>query len=156
MNRPPSRSTLEPELRPQLEALTAAYAAAEPFAAPELERLLRAQAEVSGGKAGPLIHATRVAVTGRANSPGLFDVLELIGKERVVDRLRAGVASSRPISNSSINTDGICYTRVFVLPERASSVAIRSRCRLPSRSPRLSTTHFSKRTAISSRSVVGA
>jgi glutamyl-tRNA synthetase len=87
-----SKHLSKPELRPQLEALTAAYAAAEPFAAPELERLLRAQAEVSGGKAGPLIHATRVAVTGRANSPGLFDVLELIGKERVVDRLRAGVA----------------------------------------------------------------
>src|SRR5687768_17701986 len=32
----------KPELRPQLEALMAAYAAAEPFSAPELERLLRA------------------------------------------------------------------------------------------------------------------
>jgi glutamyl-tRNA synthetase len=34
-----------------------------------------------------LIHATRVAVTGQAVSPGLFDVLALVGRERVLRRL---------------------------------------------------------------------
>ena len=82
----------KPEIGPQLAALAAAYATAEPFTAPELERILRAQADTNGSKAGPLIHATRVSVTGRANSPGLFDVIELIGKERVVRRLEAGCA----------------------------------------------------------------
>ena len=48
---------------------------------------VRATAETRGIKAGVLIHATRVAVTGRAVSPGIFDVLELIGRERVLNRL---------------------------------------------------------------------
>jgi glutamyl-tRNA synthetase len=34
-----------------------------------------------------LIHATRVAVTGRTASPGLFEVLALLGRERTVARL---------------------------------------------------------------------
>ena len=46
-------------------------------------------AEVRGIKPGVLIHATRVAVTGQGNSPGLFEVLGLIGRDRVVDRLAA-------------------------------------------------------------------
>ena len=40
-----------------------------------------------GIKAGALIHATRVAVTGQAVSPGIFEVLELVGRERAVARL---------------------------------------------------------------------
>jgi glutamyl-tRNA synthetase len=34
-----------------------------------------------------LIHAARVAVTGRATSPGLFEVLELLGRERACLRI---------------------------------------------------------------------
>ena len=51
---------------------------------------MRALAESRGVKAAALIHATRVAVTGRAVSPGLFEVLELMGRERVTLRLRRG------------------------------------------------------------------
>jgi glutamyl-tRNA synthetase len=79
------------DLREPLDALAAAFERAASFTAATLESSLRSLAEQRGLKAGPLIHATRVAVTGRANSPGLFEVLELIGKERVVARLRAGV-----------------------------------------------------------------
>jgi len=59
----------------------------EPFDAPTLETGLRGLADARGVKAGDLIHATRVAVTGKAVSPGLFDVLELVGRDRVVSRL---------------------------------------------------------------------
>jgi len=40
-------------------------------------------------KAATLIHAARVAVTGKTVSPGLFEVLGLLGRERVLSRLRA-------------------------------------------------------------------
>ena len=53
-------------------------------------------------KAGALIHATRVAVTGRAVSPGLFEVLALLGRDRVVERLAAlerHLASQTPASH---------------------------------------------------------
>jgi glutamyl-tRNA synthetase len=76
----------------QLEALASAYRALEPFDQAALERTLRATADTHGSKAGPLIHATRVAVTGRAVSPGLFEVLELVGRDRVVTRLKAAAA----------------------------------------------------------------
>ncbi len=84
------------DLREPLLRLSEAFMAADPFDAALLETILRAQAEASGIKAGPLIHATRVSVTGRANSPGLFEVLELIGRDRVVERLRTAVALLPP------------------------------------------------------------
>ena len=44
-------------------------------------------AEARGVKAGTLIHAVRVAVTGTAVSPGLFEVVALVGRARVHARL---------------------------------------------------------------------
>ena len=58
-----------------------------PFDPPSLEAALRTVAEERGIKAGVLIHAARVAVTGQAVSPGIFEVLELVGRERVLERL---------------------------------------------------------------------
>jgi glutamyl-tRNA synthetase len=75
------------DLRPHLAAGRDCVRAAEPFAAAPLEAALRDLAAARGLKAGPLIHATRVAVTGQAVSPGVFDVLELMGRDRVVARL---------------------------------------------------------------------
>jgi glutamyl-tRNA synthetase len=53
-----------------------------------LERDLRALAEGRGIKAAVLIHAARLAVTGRMVSPGLFEMLALVGRDEVVTRLR--------------------------------------------------------------------
>jgi glutamyl-tRNA synthetase len=75
------------ELRESFHALRDAVAAAQPFSQAELERTTREIADARGVKAASLIHATRVAVTGRAASPGLFEVLELLGRERVVARM---------------------------------------------------------------------
>ena len=61
--------------------------ATDPFDAPTLEGALRALAAELDIKAGVLIHATRVAVTGQTASPGIFDVLELVGRDRVVARI---------------------------------------------------------------------
>ena len=54
-----------------------------------LERALRQLAEERGVKAGVLIHATRIAMTGRMVSPGLFEMLVVLGRERVLARLQA-------------------------------------------------------------------
>ena len=54
-----------------------------------LEPTLRGRPTSRESKAGALIHATRVAVTGRAVSPGLFEVLELLGRQRTVTRMKA-------------------------------------------------------------------
>lgn len=46
-------------------------------------------------KPAALIHATRVSVTGRVVSPGLFEVLELLGSARVIDRLERAAAMAQ-------------------------------------------------------------
>ncbi|HWB31465.1 MAG TPA: glutamate--tRNA ligase [Vicinamibacterales bacterium] len=66
------------------------------FDATSLEAALRALADVRGIKAGVLIHATRVAVTGQSASPGLFEVLELVGRDRVLARID-DVLQGRPV-----------------------------------------------------------
>ena len=71
-----------------LEALAARLAAAEPFDAEQTEKSLRDLAEEKKIKAGLLINASRVALTGQAVAPGLFDVMAALGRERVVSRLR--------------------------------------------------------------------
>jgi glutamyl-tRNA synthetase len=61
------------------------------------DHALRALAEKEGVKAGLLINATRVAIVGRAVAPPLFDTMVVLGKARVIDRLRRAVpvASAR-------------------------------------------------------------
>jgi glutamyl-tRNA synthetase len=56
------------------------------------ESALRDLAAARGIKPGVLIHATRVAVVGQAVSPGLFEVLELVGRDRVAERLQRWVS----------------------------------------------------------------
>jgi glutamyl-tRNA synthetase len=75
------------EARTLLAAWFRRIGSVEPFEAAPLEAALRALADERGVKAGALIHATRVAVVGQANSPGLFEVLELVGRARVLARI---------------------------------------------------------------------
>ena len=55
------------------------------------EQALRALAEKYGVKAGLLINATRVAIVGQAVAPPLFETFLVLGRERVVERLRKAV-----------------------------------------------------------------
>ena len=59
-----------------------------PFEEAAIERVLRAVADARGIKAAALIHAARIAATGRAVSPGIFEVLALLGRARTLARLR--------------------------------------------------------------------
>ena len=76
-----------PDTLAHLSAWRSRLAEIEPFVAPTLEAALRQLADARGIKAGSLIHATRVAVVGKAASPGLFEVLALVGRDRVLARI---------------------------------------------------------------------
>ena len=78
---------MTPDVVAHLDAWREELELAPSFDAATLEEKLRALAAARGIKAGALIHATRVAVTGQAVSPGIFEVLELVGRDRVVARL---------------------------------------------------------------------
>ncbi len=86
---------LKLEVLPHLAAWRERLAAIEPFDEVTLEAALRELAESRGLNAAKLIHATRVAVTGRAASPGLFEVLVLVGRDRVVRRIAVAGALPR-------------------------------------------------------------
>jgi glutamyl-tRNA synthetase len=70
-----------------LRALVDEWTALPEFDAVSTEASLRKVAESRGLKAGALIHAVRVAVTGSTVSPGLFEVVALVGRVRVLARL---------------------------------------------------------------------
>ena len=63
---------------------------------------LRALAAAEGVKAGLLINATRVAIVGRAVAPPLFESMVVIGKDRIVARLRRALpALAAPAQSAS-------------------------------------------------------
>jgi glutamyl/glutaminyl-tRNA synthetase len=76
-----------PELAGHVAALVEALAQTTPFDEAQVEAAVRNTATARGIKAGALIHTTRVAVTGRTMSPGLFEVLAWLGPDRTHARL---------------------------------------------------------------------
>jgi glutamyl-tRNA synthetase len=76
------------ETQSLLELLAGKLAMLEPFSRESLEELYRQVAEGMGLSAGKLIHPTRLAVSGVSFGPGLFEMLELLGRETVIRRLQ--------------------------------------------------------------------
>ena len=58
------------------------------WTAAALEDAVRAQAELLGVKLGQVAQPLRAALTGRATSPGIFDVMAVLGREETLGRLR--------------------------------------------------------------------
>jgi glutamyl/glutaminyl-tRNA synthetase len=80
-----------PGMAAHLAAVERALARLPEFDAASTEQAIRAAAEAGGVKGPALIHAIRVAVTGRASSPGRFEVLALVGRETTRARLQAAI-----------------------------------------------------------------
>ena len=71
-----------------------------PWEAAGLEQSIRALAEELGVGAGKVIHPLRVAVTGRQHSPGIFEVLVLLGRERTLARVEGALQHIRALLSS--------------------------------------------------------
>lgn len=78
----------EPSLHGLLHNLADRLDRLDSFEPEKTEMSLRNLAEENGAKAGLLINAARVALTGQAVAPGLFDVMNVLGQNRTVERLR--------------------------------------------------------------------
>jgi len=70
-----------------LRAYAKAIETAEPFEPAALEAALKQAVEAAGVKVGDLVHAVRVAVTGKTVGPGLYDCLAILGRERSLARI---------------------------------------------------------------------
>src|SRR5213078_3091349 len=79
----------EPRLKGLLPQLADRIEAVDPFTALTAEAALRAFAEESSVKAGLFINASRTMLTGQAVGPSMFDVFEIMGRERSAMRLRS-------------------------------------------------------------------
>src|SRR6476661_6939218 len=77
---------------PMLAATEEALTSLEPFEAAAIEAALRAAADALGLKPRQAFQPVRVAVTGSKVSPGLFESIELLGRETTLSRLRAAAA----------------------------------------------------------------
>ena len=91
-----------PEVFQKIEALRGAFAACASWDAVSLEAALKATAGSLGCKTGDLIHPARVATSGRSVGPSLYPMLEVLGRERVLDRLaKAPAAASKAMPSAA-------------------------------------------------------
>ncbi len=82
-----------PENKPKLQKLRDAFAAVDSFTAVNLELALKRVAGELGVKAGLLVHPARLACTGNTVGPSLYHLLEVLGRERVIQRLDRALAA---------------------------------------------------------------
>lgn len=80
---------LKEGVEPLLGSIAEVVRSTEPFDAPSLEAPLRKLAQTEGIGFGKIVHPLRLALTGLGVSPGIFDVLEKLGRERSLSRIQA-------------------------------------------------------------------
>jgi glutamyl-tRNA synthetase len=78
--------------REALSQARAALATVEPFTADGVEVALRALVEASGRKPGQIFQPVRVAIAGTTVSPGIFESVALLGRERTLALIDAALA----------------------------------------------------------------
>lgn len=80
-----------PDILANLERWYAILKELEPFNIENLESALRELADVLGVNAATLIHPTRLALSGVTKGPSLFEMMELLGKDTSLKRLRRAI-----------------------------------------------------------------
>ena len=78
----------KPKAAERLRKLAEVIHEVDPFEHDPLEQATRGLATQEGIKAGEVIMPARIALTGKKVTPGIFDVMLLLGRERTVRRLR--------------------------------------------------------------------
>lgn len=86
-----AKKFLTPAIAPALSKLIARLEAFQAYSKLEWESSFKQLVQEEGMKMGQLAQPVRVALTGRAASPGLFEVMEVLGRDRTLFRLRKGL-----------------------------------------------------------------
>ena len=90
---PKAAAVLTPETRQLIGRLRAALESVKDWSAATTEAAMRDFAEQNGLKLGGVAQPLRVALTGRTTSPGIFDVLAVLGRDTCLERLQDQAAS---------------------------------------------------------------
>jgi glutamyl-tRNA synthetase len=83
---------LTPAVLEPLRQIDQALESADQFDQPFLEKIFTEILEKTGLKFGKIAQPLRVALTGKTVSPGIFEMMEVLGKERVVSRVKEAVS----------------------------------------------------------------
>ena len=75
----------------RLSALRDSYTSMPSWDLASLEATLKETAAAMGVKVGELVHPARVAASGRSVGPGLYEMLDILGKERTLNRFERGL-----------------------------------------------------------------
>jgi glutamyl/glutaminyl-tRNA synthetase len=85
---PETQNILENNLSKEIGFLIERFKAIEDFKSENIEHEFRKVAEELNVKAKILVHPSRVALTGKKIGPGLFETMEVLGKDKVIERLQ--------------------------------------------------------------------
>jgi glutamyl-tRNA synthetase len=95
------RLVRDAEAAARLERLSQKLAGSRSFAAQDLEKVVRDFVETEGVRIGDVIHALRVAVTGKSVGFGMFETLEVLGRERSLTRIGRALERARNVLRGS-------------------------------------------------------
>jgi glutamyl-tRNA synthetase len=92
---------LKPAALEPIRVLIDQLASLETFSEENLETAFKAVMEETGLKLGKIAQPVRVALTGRTASPGIFEITSILGKERVIARLKKAIRFIEEKSDSN-------------------------------------------------------
>jgi len=78
----------KPDALAHLAVLGQAFTSLKDWTHPAIEACLKETVATAGQKVGVFVHPARVAVSGKTVGPGLYEMLELLGKDRVLARFQ--------------------------------------------------------------------
>ncbi|HWV53618.1 glutamate--tRNA ligase [Pseudorhodoplanes sp.] len=93
-----ARALLSPEARGLLLGLLPHFESITDWSAQTTEAAVRAYADSTNVKLGSVAQPLRAALTGRVTSPGIFDVLAVLGQAESVDRIREQAQKSGSVA----------------------------------------------------------
>jgi glutamyl-tRNA synthetase len=95
MDEEAAKKFLVPTIVPALSLLIARFEAEPAFHKEQWETIFKQVVDEQGMKMGQLAQPVRVALTGRTASPGLFDVMDVLGRDHTLARLKKGLARAQ-------------------------------------------------------------
>jgi glutamyl-tRNA synthetase len=94
-----AKTLLTADARAVLAALLPAFEAITDWSAETTEAAVRAHADSTNVKLGTIAQPLRAALTGRVTSPGIFDVLAVLGKTESLARMRDQAETTAPVAS---------------------------------------------------------
>lgn len=90
-----AKKFLKPAALEPMKLLVEKLEALDVFGQKELETVFQSLMDATGLKLGKIAQPVRVALTGKTASPGIFEIIVILGRETTLSRLRAAISHMR-------------------------------------------------------------